>query len=234
MAEVRVDVLEVVEVEQHQPEVLAQPPTADVALEHLHQRAPVGEAGQRVAVGQGVGAVAQLDEHRLAGDQQATEDDVAGRHDDELGDVAARRRAGVIEERHRVHGHHTGDVGHRLARRVEVRGVDEDEQPVEAGGGVGAARRGNRRDGQREAHRAREVRDERLAGVPVDDGQAGGSPDQPERRAGDDDRPVPAGHVGQQQECHRGARADQVERPGHDPGQAPLLGDRKTTELAQP
>ena len=56
--------------------------------------------------------------------------------------------------------------GSGLARGVEVGGVDEDEQRVEARGGGGAA--GGRHDADRdgEARQARPVRDERAGALP--------------------------------------------------------------------
>ena len=109
------------------------------------ERAPVGHPGQRVRQRQGVGALAHLYLERLRGDDQRAQHEV-GRHDhQQLADEARGGGAGVVDQRQAVHDRAADDVEGGLARRVEVRGVEDDEQQVEARRRGGAAGGGHRR-----------------------------------------------------------------------------------------
>ena len=173
--------------------------------------------------------LAHLHQAVLAGEDHVPEDKVGRDHDEHLAVEGELRRVVVVEEG-RAEDHRAADeVGHRLARGVEVGGVDDDEEEVEARGRLLAA--GHRHEDRcdQKAARRRGMTDPRLGGLPADDSERGDPPRGAHDGDGEDAERVLRGRAGQQRHDDGGRGAGEVEHAGHPAGELALLRDLEGT-----
>ena len=165
----------------------------------------------------------------LAGEDHVPEHEIGRDHDEHLAVEGELRRVVVVEER-RAEDHRAADeVGHRLARGVEVGGVDDDEEEVEARGRLLAAGHRHEDGCDHETARRREVADPRLGGLPADDGQCGDSPCRAHDGDGEDAERILGRRAGQQRHDDGGRGPREVEQAGHPTGELALLRDLEGT-----
>jgi hypothetical protein len=140
--------------------------------------------------------------------------------------------AAVVEQRQRMDDDAAQQVGHSLARPVEVRDVDDDEEEVEARGRLCTAGGGHDDRRKREPHERREVAEERVDRLPVDEEQARKPPGARNRRADQDELPVVGDRSRQHQQRQHRRGSGQVEDARERAREAAFLSDVKRVKPA--
>ena len=106
-----VGVLEVVDVNHEEPGGVAGPLAADVLLQQVHQRAPIGEAGERVRERQLLRLALGSHQPSLGEEDHGAQDDVGRTGRDRLSHHAVLHGSGVVEKRQRGDHDRSGDEG---------------------------------------------------------------------------------------------------------------------------